>query len=68
MPGMYKQEDIIAAALQRGHTEDETRRIMAKLQQQGLVKTQGGGAFVGLTSKGRRSVADMRSAGVLPPR
>lgn len=68
---MYSREEIIAAARKRGHSEEEIQRILAgvdRLKQHGLVKTNGGGANVGLTAAGRNKVAELRATGQLPRR
>ena len=66
MPMMYSKEAIVAAAREKGHTEEEIERILAKvddLKRHGLVKTSGQGTNVGLTVAGRKKLVDRRAQG-----
>ena len=71
MTFMYTKEKIVAAARQKGHTEEEIQIILSKiedLKQRGLVKTSGRGANVGLTRAGQRKVAELKALGKIPVR
>lgn len=71
MGHMYGREEIIRAARERGHGEEEIQRILAGidlLKQHGLVRTTGRGANVGLTRAGARRVAELRATGQLAAR
>ena len=71
MGHMYSREEIADAARRRGHSEEEIQRILAGidlLKRNGLVKTNGGGANVGLTRAGARRVAQLRATGQLAAR